>query len=185
MTVPRPILMPFNGVWPRIAPTAFVAPGAVIIGDVEVGDEASVWFNCTVRGDIAPVQIGARSNVQDNSVLHVNADAPCLVAQGVTIGHGAIVHGTTIGDNVMIGMGATVLSYTTIGAGAVVAAGSLVPERMVVEPGAVVMGVPAKVRSSLNEAQQEELRQIPGRYVGVSATYRAILAELEAEPDGR
>jgi len=138
-----------------------------------------------VRGDIAPVRIGARSNVQDNSVLHVNADAPCLVAEGVTIGHGAIVHGTTIADNVMIGMGATVLSYTTIGAGAVVAAGSLVPERMVVEPGAVVMGVPAKVRSNLSEAQQEELRQIPGRYVDVSASYRAILAELGVNTDGR
>jgi carbonic anhydrase/acetyltransferase-like protein (isoleucine patch superfamily) len=184
MSAGRPIILPYNGVWPKIAPTAFVAPGAVIIGDVEISDEASVWFNCTVRGDIAPVRIGARSNVQDNSVLHVNADAPCLIGADVTIGHGAIVHGTTVGDNVMIGMGATVLSYTTIGAGAVVAAGSLVLERMVVDPGAVVMGVPAKVRSNLSEAQQEELRQIPGRYVGVSGTYRAMLAELEGVADG-
>ncbi|MDP8908169.1 MAG: gamma carbonic anhydrase family protein [Chloroflexota bacterium] len=184
MGLSQPIILPYNGIWPKIAASAFIAPGAVIIGDVEIGDEASVWFNCTVRGDIAPVRLGMRSNVQDNSVLHVNADAPCLVGDGVTIGHGAIVHGTTVGDGVMIGMGATVLSYTTIGAGAVVAAGSLVPERMTVEPGAVVMGVPAKVRSGLSAEQQDELRQIPGRYVGVSAIYRGILAEMESGTDG-
>src|SRR5262245_14597522 len=113
MTTPshlQPVILPYNGVWPRIAPDAFIAPGAVVIGDVEIGAQASVWFNATIRGDTAPIRIGARSNVQDGATLHVDANAPCVVGDDVTIGHNAVVHGTTIGNGVTIGMGSIILS---------------------------------------------------------------------------
>ncbi|MBA2276644.1 MAG: gamma carbonic anhydrase family protein [Chloroflexia bacterium] len=179
MTAPGPIILPYDGIWPTIAPTVFIAPGAVIIGDVTIEDGASVWFNCTVRGDIAPVRVGSRSNVQDGCILHVNADAPCIIGADVTIGHGAVVHGTTVEDGAVIGMGAIVLSYSTIGQGAVVAAGSLVPERMTVAAGSVVMGVPAKVRRELASGQRDALRRIAGRYVGVAERYRDTLDTWE------
>ena len=179
---PGAIILPWNGRWPEIADSAFVAPGAVVIGDVVIGPEAGIFFQATVRGDIAPIRIGPRSNVQDGSILHVNRDAPCIIGADVTIGHGAIVHGTTIEDGALIGMGSIVMSYSTIGRAAVVAAGALVPERAVVKPGTVVVGVPAKERSALDAEQQAKLEQIAGRYVGVAASYRSILRDLANEP---
>jgi carbonic anhydrase/acetyltransferase-like protein (isoleucine patch superfamily) len=172
---PGAIILPYDGRWPEIDDSVFVAPGAVVIGHVEIGPETSVFFHATVRGDIAPIRIGARSNVQDGAILHVNRDAPCIIGSDVTIGHGAIVHGTRIDDAALIGMGSIVMSYSTIGQAAVVAAGALVPERAVVKPGTVVVGVPAKERSALDPGQQAELEQIAGRYVGVAANYRAIM----------
>src|SRR5215217_7406142 len=106
----RPNILAVNGISPKIAPDVFIAPGAVVAGDVEIGPESSVWFNAVIRGDVAPIRIGARSNVQDGAVLHVDPGTPCIVGDDVTIGHGAIVHGTTIGDGTTIGMGAIVLS---------------------------------------------------------------------------
>src|ERR671917_252674 len=126
------LLLPFDGVFPRIASGVFLAPGSVVIGDVDIGAESSVWFNAVVRGDVAPIRIGERSNVQDGAVLHVDPGTPCVVGDEVTIGHGAIVHGTNVGNGVTIGMGAIVLSRSTIGAGAVIAAGAVVPEDAVV-----------------------------------------------------
>ena len=125
-------LVPFNDVSPRIAPDVYLAPGSVVIGDVEIGAGSSVWFNAVIRGDVAPIRIGERSNVQDNAVLHVDTGTPCIVGDEVTIGHSAVVHGTTVGDGVTIGMGAVVLSRSTIGEEAIVAAGALVPEDAVV-----------------------------------------------------
>ena len=121
-------LVPFNDVSPRIAPDVYLAPGSVIIGDVEIGAGSSVWFNAVIRGDVAPIRIGERSNVQDNAVLHVDTGTPCIVGDEVTIGHSAVVHATTVGDGVTIGMGAVVLSRSTIGQEAIVAAGALVAE---------------------------------------------------------
>jgi carbonic anhydrase/acetyltransferase-like protein (isoleucine patch superfamily) len=175
------VILPYNGIWPRIAADAFVAPGAVIAGDVEIGAEASVWFHVTIRGDVAPVRIGARSNVQDGSVLHVDPDAPCVVGEDVTIGHGAIVHGTTVEDGVTIGMGAIVLSRSRIGAGAVVAAGAVVLEGQEVAPGALVMGVPARDRAPLDAERKALLDAIPAKYVANGARYRAAIAALRAE----
>jgi carbonic anhydrase/acetyltransferase-like protein (isoleucine patch superfamily) len=103
------ILLPFDGVFPRLAEGVYLAPGAVVIGDVEIGSESSVWFNAVIRGDVAPIRIGSRSNVQDGAVLHVDRGTPCVVGDEVTIGHAAVVHGTTVRDGVTIGMGATVL----------------------------------------------------------------------------
>jgi len=181
---PGAIILPFRGAWPVIADSAFVAPGAVVIGNVTIGEEASIWFNTTVRGDIAPIAIGNRSNIQDGTLVHVNEDAPVVIGDDVTVGHTAIIHGTEIGDRVLVGMGAIVMSYTTIGPDVVIAAGALIPERVNVPAGVVMVGVPAKERSRLDPAQQEHLAAIPGRYVGVSRTYKAELGELSGSTEG-
>src|SRR5215217_6340435 len=139
-----PTVLPFDGVMPRIAADVFLAPGSVVVGDVEIGPGASVWYNAVLRGDAAPVRVGARTNVQDGDVLHVDPDAPCVVGDDVTIGHRAIVHGTTVGNGVTIGMGAIVLSRSRVGERAIVAAGAVVAEGAEVRPGTLVMGVPAR-----------------------------------------
>lgn len=166
------VLLPFGGVWPRIADDAFLAPGAVVVGDVEIGPGASVWFNATVRGDVAPIRLGRGSNVQDNAVLHVDAGQPCLVGDDVTIGHGAVVHGCTVGHGVTIGMGAVVLSRSTVGDGAIVAAGAVVAEDAVVEPGTLVMGVPARPKRALTVEERERSVENARRYVRTAARYR-------------
>jgi carbonic anhydrase/acetyltransferase-like protein (isoleucine patch superfamily) len=170
---PGAIILPFEGKWPVIADSVFIAPGAVVIGNVTIGAESSVWFNAVVRGDIAPISIGERSSVQDCTVVHVNRDAPTVIGNDVTIGHSALVHGTTIHDGVLVGMGAIVMSYSEVGAGAVIAAGALIPERVFVPEHAVMVGMPAKQRSELDEQQTEHLAGIPGRYVRVGRQYIA------------
>jgi carbonic anhydrase/acetyltransferase-like protein (isoleucine patch superfamily) len=169
---PGAVILPYEGVWPTIAESAFVAPTAVVIGNVTLGEEASVWYHATVRGDIASITIGDRSNVQDSAVVHVNSDAPVNVGNDVTIGHTAIVHGTTIGDFSMIGMGAIVMSYSRIGSHCVIAAGALVTERTMVEDGSVMVGVPAKPRSALDEQARAHLDGISGRYQRVATLHR-------------
>ncbi len=181
---PGAIILPYEGAWPSIADSAFVAPGAVVIGNVTIGKDVSIWFNTTIRGDIAPIAIGNRSNIQDGTLVHVNADAPVVVGDDVTIGHTAIIHGTVIGDRVLVGMGAIVMSYSRVGVDAVIAAGALIPERVDVPAGAVMVGVPAKQRSRLDEAQRAHLDAIPGRYVTVSRTYKVELGELFADEEG-
>lgn len=165
------IVLPFNGIYPRIAAGVYVAPGAVIVGDVEIGEESSVWFNAVLRGDVAPIRIGRRSNVQDNATLHLDRGTPCTVGDDVTIGHGAIVHGTTIGDGVTIGMGAVVLSRSAIGAETIVAASALVPEDAHVGEGVLVMGVPARERRTLSPEERLASRENALRYVRNAARF--------------
>ncbi len=172
---PGAIILPFRGACPRIHPSAFIAPGAVVIGDVTIGEESSVWFQTTVRGDIAPIGVGARTSIQDGTVVHVNEDAPVVIGDDVTIGHGALIHGTTIRDRVLVGMGAIVLSYSTVGANAVIAAGALIAERVEVPEGVVMVGVPAKPRDRLGQEQERRLASIPARYVGVRGEYLDLL----------
>jgi len=181
---PGAIILPYEGAWPSIADSAFVAPGAVVIGNVTIGEDASIWFNTTVRGDIAPIAIGDRSNVQDGTLVHVNADAPVVIGEDVTLGHTAIIHGTVIENRVLVGMGAIVMSYSRIGADAVIAAGALIAERAEVPPGAVMVGVPAKERSQLEENQRAHLKGIHGRYVTVGRTYKSELGALFADEEG-
>lgn len=178
---PGAIILPFEGTWPIIADDAFVAPGAVVIGNVIIGAQSSVWFNTVVRGDIAPISIGERTSVQDCTVVHVNRDAFTVIGNDVTIGHTALVHGTTIHDGVLVGMGATVMSYSEIGAGAIIASGALITERFKVPAGAVMVGVPARQRSELDAKQAEHLAGIPGRYVRVSRQYLAEMKERAHE----
>ena len=169
------LLLPFNGIFPRIAAGVYLAAGAVVIGDVEIGEESSVWFNAVIRGDVAPIRIGKGSNVQDGAVLHVDRGTPCVVGDEVTIGHAAVVHGTTVGDGVTVGMGATVLSRSVVGAEAIIAAGALVPEEAVIASGTLVMGVPAREKRLLSEMERAASRENARRYVRNAATYHAVL----------
>jgi carbonic anhydrase/acetyltransferase-like protein (isoleucine patch superfamily) len=153
-------------------PTAFIAPGAVVVGEVTVGAQASVWFNTVVRGDTAPVTIGAGSNVQDNSVVHVDAGQPAVIGDGVTIGHRAIVHGCVIGDGCLVGMGAVVLSGARLGEGSLIGAGGLVLEGQEIPPGSLVLGAPGKVVGRVSEAQRDGMRQGSEHYVALARSYR-------------
>ena len=142
-----------------------------MVGDVEIGPGASVWYNAVLRGDSAPVRVGARTNVQDGAVLHVDPDAPCIVGDDVTIGHRAIVHGTTVGDGVTIGMGAIVLSRSRIGDRAVIAAGAVVAEDSEVAAGALMMGVPAREKRILDGERQAASAATAGHYVENAARF--------------
>lgn len=172
------IILPFQGIYPRLAAGVYLAPGAVVVGDVEIGEESSVWFNAVIRGDVAPIRIGKRSNVQDNAVLHLDTGTPCIVGDEVTIGHAAIVHGTTVGDGVTIGMGAIVLSRSTIGKEAIVAAGAVVAEDAVVASGALVMGVPAREKRMLSAEERAASRENARRYVRNASNHQAALPDV-------
>ncbi len=144
---------------PTVDPGAWVAQGAVLSGDVRLVRGASVWFGCVLRSDIqdAPVVIGEDSNVQDGSVCHVDFSLPCRVGARVTVGHRAVLHGCTIGDDCLIGMGAVVLSGATVGAGSVIAAGAVVPEGAEVPAGVIAAGVPAKVRREVTDRDRARI----------------------------
>src|SRR5918996_370906 len=141
------MLRPFRSVHPTVDPSAFVDVSAQVIGDVHIGAESSVWMNVVIRGDVHYIRIGARTNIQDGTIVHVMRNThPTVIGNDVTIGHGAVVHGTTIEDRCLIGMGAILLNGCRVGTGSIVAAGALVPEGMVIPPGSMVIGMPAKVR---------------------------------------
>src|SRR3954453_6601358 len=168
-------ILAVNGISPRIADDVFVAPGAIVVGDVEIGAGSSIWFNVVLRGDVAPIRIGSGTNIQDLSLLHVDRNNPCIVGNNVTIGHSAIVHGTVIEDDVTVAMGAVVLSWSHISKGAVVAAGAVVPERMQVEPGALMVGIPAIQKATLSPERREQLASIAGLYVAHPPRFRQPL----------
>jgi len=157
---------------PQIAPTAWVAETAVVRGDVTLGEEVSVWFGAVLRGDVAPISVGAGSNIQDNAVVHVSHGFPCRIGANVTIGHAAVVHGCTIEDGALIGIQATVLDGAHIGAGALVAAGALVPPGMEVPPGTLALGVPARVVGPLTPAQRDLVARDAPAYVERKEAYR-------------
>ena len=177
-----PLVLAYGGQMPRIAEDVFLAPGAVVVGDVEIGSGSSVWFHAVIRGDVAPVRIGARTNVQDGAVIHVDAGSPCYVGDDVTIGHRAIVHGCTVGDGATIGMGATVMSKARVGHRAVVAAGAVVVGGAEIPLGTLALGVPARVRQTLDPARQQAAVAGAARYVGYAARYRTALAR-HGRPD--
>lgn len=169
------MLIPIGEHAPQIAPTAWVAPTATLIGRVSLGEGASVWYGVVVRGDQAQISIGARSNLQDNTVCHADPGSPLTVGEGVTVGHAAILHGCTVQDGSLVGMGATVLNGAVIGAGSMVAAMALVTEGVVVPPGSLVAGVPAKVRRPLTEAERAGLALSAAHYVGNAQMHREAL----------
>lgn len=153
------------GAAPVVDASALVADGARVIGDVAVGERASVWYNAVVRGDVNGIRVGARSNVQDNVSIHVDAAHPAVIGEDVSIGHNAVVHGCAIGDGSLIGMGAVVLSGAVIGESCLVAAGAVVLEGTVVPPRSLVAGVPAKVRRELTDDEIAGLRDNARRYL--------------------
>jgi carbonic anhydrase/acetyltransferase-like protein (isoleucine patch superfamily) len=164
---------PYRGVYPKIAASAYVDPSAQVIGDVEIGERSSVWPNATIRGDVNSIRIGAESNVQDNSVIHVEHDIyPTLIGDRVTVGHSVTLHGCIVEDDCLIGIGAIVLNGARVGSGSVIAAGALVPERMEVPPGSMVMGVPAKVKRELTPEERDRFRENAQNYVKYRETYR-------------
>jgi len=166
-------LRPYNGTIPQVADDAFIADNAVIIGNVEIQRGASVWFGVVIRGDSSKITIGERSNVQDGTIIHSDADAPTTIGNDVTIGHRAIVHGCTVGDGAQVSMGAIVLSHATIGAGAVVGAGALVPEGATVEPNTIVMGVPAKPRRTVTDEDRARTIEAARHYSELGREYSA------------
>jgi carbonic anhydrase/acetyltransferase-like protein (isoleucine patch superfamily) len=172
------MIKPFKGKLPVIDPTAFVAETAVIIGDVAIGPRANIWYGVVIRGDISHVRIGAETNIQENAVIHVDlndrglGDCATVIGQRVTVGHGAILHGCRIGDDCLIGMGATVLSGAKVGGGSVVAAGALVREGQQIPERSMVMGMPAEVKRQLPEEALEKLRQSAAHYVELAEEYK-------------
>lgn len=169
------IIIPFDGKTPRIAPTAFVAENATLIGDVEISEHASVWFGAVLRGDVGPIRLGARSNIQDLSCVHATDGLSCTtVGEDVTVGHGVILHGCTIGDRALVGMGSVVLDNAELGAGSVLGAGSLMTPRQKVGEGLLVMGRPARVVRAVNEVEARLGIDGATHYVEMTARYRAI-----------
>jgi carbonic anhydrase/acetyltransferase-like protein (isoleucine patch superfamily) len=153
-------------------PTAWIAPNAVMVGDVRIGPDASVWYGCVLRGDMEPIRIGARTNIQDLTLVHVDRDCPAIIGDGVTVGHHAVIHGCTIGNDVLIGMGAVVLSGATVGDGALVAAGAVVREGFDVPPGMVAAGVPAKIRGEVTPELHRRILDGVETYVHYARRYR-------------
>ena len=158
---------------PTLAATAFVAPGAVLVGDVHLAENASVWYNAVLRAEAEPIVIGERSNLQDTVAGHVDRGFPLTVGAGVSVGHGAVLHGCTVEDDCLIGMNATVLNGAVIGAGSLVAAGAVVLEGTVVPPGSLVAGVPAKVRRELTDDEQAGIRRNAESYLGHAERHSA------------
>ncbi|HYM81671.1 MAG TPA: gamma carbonic anhydrase family protein, partial [Candidatus Limnocylindria bacterium] len=162
--------------WPqrlRLDPTAFVAPGAVVVGDVTMGARASVWFQSVLRGDSAPITIGEHSNVQDLSVVHCDEGLPAVIGRRVTIGHRTIVHGCVIEDDCLIGMGAILLSGARIGAGTLIGAGALVREAQVIPPGSLAVGAPARVVGPVTDSHREAIRNGAAHYADLARDYLA------------
>jgi len=158
---------------PSIHPTAFVAAGAQVIGKVRLGKDASVWYNCVLRGDINDIQVGERSNIQDGSILHVENETPCIVGNDVTVGHHANIHACTVEDACLIGIGAILLSGCKIGKGSVIGAGAVVKERTVVEPGTLWVGIPAKKVKKLSPEVIEINKKWAAKYVLLAKAHRA------------
>lgn len=176
------LVLPYRGVWPRIADDAFIAPTAVVVGDVTIESGANIWFGVVLRGDAAPIHIGPRTNIQDGCVLHTDAGAPVTIGAECTLGHGAIVHGATIGDGTLVGMRATVLNHAVVGAGCLIAAATLVPEGKQFAPGQLIMGVPGKAIRPVTDTEQTRVRDGVGHYLDYAREYAGAIAGTQ-QPD--
>lgn len=167
------MLVSIDGVQPLVSPNVFIAPNAAVIGKVTLGENASVWFQAVLRGDLEPIVVGEATNIQDGAVLHTDIGFPCELGKRVTVGHNAIVHGARVGDGALIGMGAVVLSGAVVGSGALVGAGALVPEGMEIPPGHLALGVPAKVVRELTPEEKKRIAEGVESYVEQARRYLA------------
>lgn len=169
----KPLILPFRGTYPKIADDAFIAPGAVIIGDVEIGSKTNVWFGCVIRGDVNTIRIGERTNIQDGTVIHVTRKTgPTTIGNGITIGHSVLLHACTLEDDCFIGMHSTVMDFATVKSGGMVAAGALVTPNKTIPSGQIWGGNPAKF---LRDMKQEEKDYIPisaENYIKLAREYR-------------
>ncbi|GAA4616489.1 gamma carbonic anhydrase family protein [Saccharopolyspora hordei] len=170
-----PTTLTVDGISPQIPPEAFVAPGAALIGRVRLGARASVWYNAVLRGDQEDISVGEASNIQDGCVVHADPGFPAHIAAGVTVGHKAVLHGCTVEEGCLIGMGAVVLNGARIGAGSLVAAGAVVLEGTEVPPGSMVAGTPAKVRRELTADEQKALQLSAEHYTQLADKHRTAL----------
>ncbi len=168
------VILPVKGTWPRLGANCFVAPNATIVGDVEAGDECSFWFNAVVRGDVNVIRLGNRVNVQDGAVIHCTyLKTKAIIGNHVSIGHNAIVHGCTVEDHVLIGMGAIIMDNAAIGANSIIAAGAVVLENTRVEPGSIYGGIPAKkLKNICEELIRGEIDRVANNYVTYAGWFR-------------
>jgi carbonic anhydrase/acetyltransferase-like protein (isoleucine patch superfamily) len=166
------VLRPFRGQLPRVHPTAFIDDSAQVIGDVEIGEESSVWMCAVIRGDVHWIRIGRRTSIQDGAVVHaMTGTHPTSIGDNVTIGHAAVIHGCTIESRCLVGMGAILLNGAHVGAGSIVAAGTLLVEHQKVPPKSLVMGSPGKVKRLLTQAEVADIELYADRYVGYRLDY--------------
>jgi carbonic anhydrase/acetyltransferase-like protein (isoleucine patch superfamily) len=173
MEINRYSIIPYKGTMPKIHPSVFFADGARIIGRVEIEEDASVWFNAVLRGDVNSIYIGKRTNIQDNAVVHVTKDDfPVRIGENNTIGHGAVLHGCTIGDYNLIGMGVRILDGARIGHESMIAAGTVVLEKFEVPDGVLVAGIPGKIKRPLTDEEKVFLKQSADSYVVEAKKYR-------------
>ena len=168
-------LLPHGDASPQVASSAWVAPGAYVIGDVHLGEESSVWYGAVLRGDTEPIRVGDRTNVQDGCVLHADPGYPATVGEGCVVGHNAVVHGCEIGAGCLVGMGATILNGAKIGAGSIVAAGALVTENKEFPPRSLIVGVPARHAGDVSEEQAQGITRGAQEYVERASAHRASL----------
>ncbi|MFV0476620.1 MAG: gamma carbonic anhydrase family protein [Parahaliea sp.] len=157
----------------------FIAPNAAVIGDVTLHDCSSVWFSCVLRGDVERIEVGAGSNIQDGTVIHADPGFPALIGENVTVGHNAMIHGCSIGDNTLVGIGAVVLNGARIGNNCLIGANALVTEGMEIPDGSMVLGAPARIKKSLDEDTQAMLKLNAQHYVNNAASYRELLVEQD------
>lgn len=168
------LIVSIAGHTPQVSDSAFVAPNATLVGKVTLGERASIFYGAVLRADVDSITIGDGSNLQDNVTVHCDEGVPTIVGSGVSVGHGAILHGCTVEDDCLIGMGATVLNGAVIGTGSLVAAGAVVLEGTIVPPGSLVAGVPAKVRRELSEEEVAGVRLNAAHYLDISAAHKAV-----------
>lgn len=168
------VVRPYRGVAPRLAPSVYLAPTAAVVGDVELGEDSSVWYGAVLRGDVGKIRIGSRTNVQDLCCIHMSLDqSDAVIGDDVTIGHSAVIHGAIIEAGALIGIGSILLDNAVIGSEAMVAAGSVVPAKMVVPPRTLARGQPARIVRELTEEEWRLGRKLAARYVGVARDHRA------------
>ena len=170
------MLRPYNGIAPRVHPSCYVDISAQLIGDVELAENSSIWMNAVLRGDVSSIRVGANSNVQDCCVLHGMKDKYSVsVGEWVTVGHSVTLHGCTVHDRCLIGMGAVILNNAHIGAGSIIAAGTVIPENTEVPPGSLWMGVPGKFKKKLGAEAEEVILRYAKNYLGYKEEYRRTL----------
>ena len=171
----RGTLLPHGEAFPEVSPSAWIAPGAYVIGAVHLGEESSVWYGAVLRGDTEPIRVGARTNIQDGCVLHADPGYPAVIGDDCVIGHKAIVHGCRIEKGCLVGMGATILNGARIGEGSIVAAGALVPENREYLPHSLIVGIPAKRAKDVSEEQTQDIARGVSEYVERAASHRESL----------
>ena len=172
------MMLPYRGKSPTIHPTAYIAPSADVIGRVRIGKHASIWFNCVLRGDVNRIEIGEATNIQDGSILHVDTDAPCLIAHHVHVGHHANLHGCVVETGALIGIGSIILSGARIGAGAMIGAGAVVLEGTTIPPRMLAVGVPAKVVRPVTARDRADIKGWITKYVSLATTYRLVKCSM-------